>query len=111
MLRRSLLFACCIALLAGCGSDGPPVSAGERAMGAGRHPQLLAHVGGAYSGGEAGYLDRLGQKVATAADLEGQCTFTLVSTDVVNAFAVPGCYIYVTRGLMGIVNSEAELAS
>jgi predicted Zn-dependent protease len=35
----------------------------------------------------------------------------LVNSDVVNAFAVPGCYIYVTRGLMGIVNSEAELAS
>jgi predicted Zn-dependent protease len=34
-----------------------------------------------------------------------------VNSDVVNAFAVPGCYIYVTRGLMGIVNSEAELAS
>ena len=46
-----------------------------------------------------------------AAGLEGQCTFTLVNSDVVNAFAVPGCYIYVTRGLMGIVNSEAELAA
>jgi predicted Zn-dependent protease len=30
---------------------------------------------------------------------------------VVNAFAVPGCYIYLTRGLMSVVNSEAELAS
>jgi predicted Zn-dependent protease len=34
-----------------------------------------------------------------------------VNSDVVNAFAVPGCYIYITRGLMAIVNSEAEVAS
>ena len=47
----------------------------------------------------------------STAGLDGQCTFTLVNSDVVNAFAVPGCYIYVTRGLMGMVNSEAELAS
>jgi predicted Zn-dependent protease len=111
MLRRSHFLACFVAFLTACGSDGPPVSQREREIGAEHHPQLLAHFGGAYAGGEAGYLDRLGQKVATAADLEGQCTFTLVNTDVVNAFAVPGCYIYVTRGLMGIVNSEAELAS
>ena len=54
---------------------------------------------------------RVGEKIAAAAGLQGECTFTLVNSDVVNAFAVPGCYIYVTRGLMGIVNSEAELAS
>jgi predicted Zn-dependent protease len=30
---------------------------------------------------------------------------------VVNAFAVPECYIYVTQGLVSIVNSEGELAS
>ena len=28
-----------------------------------------------------------------------------------NAFAVPGCYIYVTRGLLTIMNSEDELAA
>ena len=28
----------------------------------------------------------------------------------VNAFAIPGGYVYVTRGLMALANSEAELA-
>jgi predicted Zn-dependent protease len=56
-------------------------------------------------------VKRLGESLAGAAGLPDQCTFTMVNTDVVNAFAVPGCYIYVTRGLFGIVNSEAELAS
>ncbi len=111
-MRRPLLLICCAALLtSGCGYGDAPVSERERDVGAEQHPQLLAQFGGAYQGDEAIYLKRLGDKIAEGADLAGQCTFTLVNTDVVNAFAVPGCYIYVTRGLMGIVNSEAELAS
>lgn len=87
------------------------VSEADRASGAETHPQLLAEFGGEYRGDEAAYVKQLGDRLAAAAGLEGQCTFTLVNSDVVNAFAVPGCYIYVTRGLMGIVNSEAELAA
>jgi predicted Zn-dependent protease len=103
-----------LALLAGCGGDDgsePEVRESEKRVGAEHHPQLLAEFGGAYRAPEAAYARRIGDKIAAAAGLEGQCTFTLVNSDVVNAFAVPGCYIYVTRGLMGIVNSEAELAS
>ena len=108
---RFLIFACLSALLtSGCGYGDAPVSDRERQIGANQHPLLLAQFGGAYPGEEAAYLKRLGEKLATVAELE-ECTFSLVNTDVVNAFAVPGCYIYVTRGLMGIVNSEAELAS
>ncbi|HEX6375732.1 MAG TPA: M48 family metalloprotease [Allosphingosinicella sp.] len=102
-------------LVAGCGgnSDGyePEIRNREKQIGAEQHPQLLAEFGGAYEAPESAYARAIGEKVATAAGLEGECTFTLVNSDVVNAFAVPGCYIYVTRGLMGIVNSEAELAS
>jgi predicted Zn-dependent protease len=103
-----------LALLAGCGGgDGyePEIRDSEKRLGAEQHPQLLAEFGGAYRAPEAAYARAIGEKVAAAAGLEGECTFTLVNSDVVNAFAVPGCYIYVTRGLMGIVNSEAELAS
>src|SRR5687767_12092862 len=89
-------------LLAGCGSNG--VSDAERQLGAEQHPQLLAEFGGAYNGDEGAYVKALGARLATAAELDGQCTFTLVNSDVVNAFAVPGCYIYVTRGLLAIVN-------
>src|ERR1044072_2219488 len=99
-------------ILGGCGpSDEPSVTDSERRAAADQHPQLLAEFGGAYEGKQASYLARTGEKIAIAANLKGRCTFTLVNSDVVNAFAVPGCYIYVTRGLMSIVNSEGELAS
>ena len=111
-MRRRHILACCGALLIGsCGYGDAPVSEQERRVGAAQHPKLLAQFGGMYAGEEAAYLERLGGKIAASAGLQDQCTFTLVNSDVVNAFAVPGCYIYVTRGLMSIVNSEAELAS
>ena len=113
MKRVSLVAAL---LLAGCGEPapdpGPPrITAEDKALGAQQHPRLLAEFGGAYAGEESRYVAAIGDRIATAAGLPGQCTFTLVNSDVVNAFAVPGCYIYVTRGLVGIVTSEAELAS
>ena len=103
-------------LLQACGgrapSDSAPVIAsGDRVQSEQAHRQLLAEFGGAFVGDEAAYVRTVGERVATAAGLSGQCTFTLVNSDVVNAFAVPGCYIYVTRGLVAIVTSEAELAS
>lgn len=103
-------------LLAGCSGapagDAPvEISAEDRRYGAAQHPRLLAEFGGAYEAEEADYVARVGERVATAAGLQGQCEFTLVNSDVVNAFAVPGCYVYVTRGLFALVTSEAELAS
>ncbi len=37
-------------------------------------------------------------------------TFTVLDSAMVNAFALPGGYVYVTRGLMALADSEAELA-
>lgn len=107
----ALSLAC---VLQACGSpaeQGSTTTDEDRAYGAEAHPQLLAEFGGEYRGEEAGYVRAVGERVAAAAGMDRQCTFTLVNSDVVNAFAVPGCYIYVTRGLFAIVTSEAELAS
>src|SRR5688572_19537726 len=112
-MRCRVFLAAAALTLSACGGGGeePGVSASDREAGAEIHPRLLAEFGGRYEGGEAAYVSRLGERVAAIAGLQGQCTFTLVNSDVVNAFAVPGCYIYVTRGLMALVNSEAELVS
>lgn len=109
--RLAMALAAALALSSCGGAEGDPVSDEDRRLGAEQHPQLLAEFGGAYRGDEAAYVAQVGNRLAEAAGLDGRCTFTLVNSDVVNAFAVPGCYIYVTRGLLAIVNSEAELAA
>jgi predicted Zn-dependent protease len=91
--------------------DAPAVADAERAKAGQQHPQIIAQFGGEVSGPASVYVKSIGEKVATAAGLPGRCTFTVISSDVVNAFAVPGCYIYITRGLLAIMNSEDELAS
>jgi len=37
--------------------------------------------------------------------------FTVIDSATVNAFALPGGYIYITRGMLAYLNSEAELAA
>ena len=58
------------------------------------------------------YVDRIGQKMASIADRpELFYRFYVVDDDTINAFALPGGYIYVHRGLINHMNSEAELAA
>ena len=57
------------------------------------------------------YVDEIGQKLAAKShrpDLK--FTFTLLDSPQVNAFALPGGYVYVTRGIMSYMNREAHLA-
>ncbi len=85
----------------------------ERAIGAREHPKILKAYGGAYGDKElAAYVNRIGQKLAKQSELPNiKWTFTVLDSPVVNAFALPGGYIYVTRGLTALANDEAELAS
>jgi predicted Zn-dependent protease len=58
------------------------------------------------------YVNTIGQRLAAASERPDLAwTFTLVDDDAVNAFAIPGGFIYVTRGMMAYLNSEAELAA
>ena len=57
------------------------------------------------------YLDGLGKKLARLSHRPGlPYEFKVLDTPVVNAFAVPGGYVYFTRGILANLNSEAELA-
>src|SRR5690625_5400895 len=42
--------------------------------------------------------------------METEFTFRVLDSPVVNAFALPGGYVYVTRGLLAHLNNEAQLA-
>jgi len=58
------------------------------------------------------YVDRIGQKMAAIADRpELFYRFHVVDDDTINAFALPGGYIYMHRGLLNHMNSEAEMAA
>jgi predicted Zn-dependent protease len=58
------------------------------------------------------YVARLGASLVSGSERQNlPWTFRVVDDPVVNAFALPGGFIYVTRGLMTHLNSEAELAS
>jgi predicted Zn-dependent protease len=59
----------------------------------------------------AAYVDSIGQslaKVSHRPDLTWH--FTVLDDPTVNAFAMPGGYIYITRGILAHLNSEAQLA-
>jgi predicted Zn-dependent protease len=60
----------------------------------------------------AAYVDAVGQRVARNSHRPAlDYHFTVLDSDTVNAFALPGGYIYITRGIMAYLNSEAELAA
>lgn len=85
---------------------------GEAELGEQEHPKVLAEFGGAYEDPEvARYVSSVGDFLAQTSERPDlDFTFTVLDTPVVNAFALPGGYIYVTRGLLALANSEAEMA-
>ncbi|HSW30708.1 MAG TPA: M48 family metalloprotease [Longimicrobiales bacterium] len=58
-----------------------------------------------------GYLNGLGSRLAAVTERPDlPWSFKVVDDPVVNAFAVPGGFIYITRGILASFESEAELA-
>jgi predicted Zn-dependent protease len=58
------------------------------------------------------YIDALGQRLAARSPRKDvQFSFFVADMPEPNAFALPGGYIYVSRGLLALANSEAELAN
>lgn len=114
---RTILLAVGLAFAAVPGmawAQAQSISASDKKMGAEAHPQLVQEFGGAMKGPAADYVTRVGRKIAVQSGLsnsERDFTVTLLDSPVQNAFAIPGGYVYVTRGLLAIMNDEAELAS
>ena len=86
--------------------------ADEARIGAEQHDQILAEFGGAYDDPKiAAYVDSIGQFLALTSERPNvKFTFTVLNSPIVNAFALPGGYIYVSRGLLALAGDEAELA-
>ena len=57
------------------------------------------------------YVNRLGQTLARNSDAKVPFTFTLLDAENLNAFALPGGFIFVHTGLIKVAETEAELAA
>ena len=118
----ALLALLLLAATAGCttpnpatgGSDFTPLMSPdkERQVGASEHPKILQEFGGVYDDPKVGaWIASLGGRLVAASELpKERFTFTVLDTDTVNAFALPGGYVYITRGLLALTNTEAEVA-
>lgn len=84
----------------------------EVQVGAQEHIKILKQFG-VYKDKELqNYVSNVGKKVVQYTERpEVEYKFFLLDSPVVNAFALPGGYIYITRGLLALANSEAEMAS
>ena len=58
------------------------------------------------------YVNEVGQRLAVVSDRPDlDFKFTIIDSPEINAFALPGGYVYINRGLLAYLNSEAELAA
>ena len=83
----------------------------EIAEGRKAHQQALAEYGALANPRLQAYVNDIGQKLVRQSHRANlQWTFTVLDSPEVNAFALPGGFVYVTRGLMAYMDSEADLA-
>ncbi len=125
MNKRPLLLLAlflCASALAGCSKNAATGKSyfmllsreQENALGAEAAPQFTAQYGGKVADTIAQtYITDIGYKLSQVTESDYPTLdweFTFLDSDVVNAFALPGGKVFVTRGLVQKLNNEAELA-
>ena len=85
----------------------------ELSLGRKWHPRLVEQYGGKYPDPRLqAYINRIGERLVDSSHRKDLVYhFTLLDSPVINAFAIPGGYVYVTRGILPYLNSEDELAA
>ncbi len=85
----------------------------QEKIGAREHPAVLAKYGGVYENPAAERMIAVitGKLVAQSSDPSRVYKITLLNSPDVNAFALPGGFLYVTRGLLALANDSSELAA
>jgi len=82
-------------------------------MGAREHPRIVASYGGEYHDEKT---ERLVARIAGALTAVSEnpnqsYRITILNSPAINAFALPGGYLYVTRGLLALANDASEVAA
>ena len=116
-----MLTALTLSVLAGCATN--PISGDDElmfysveddfALGKAVAPEILKYLDGRIPDeGLQRYIDRIGQKIALVCHRpDWEYHFTAVEHESVNALALPGGYIYITRGMLEKLETEAQLAA
>lgn len=109
-------------LLSACGSQviNPVTGQAERSVmseaqeieeGKKSHEEVLKEYSALKNPKLQAYVNGIGQALAKQSQRANlQWTFTVLDSPEINAFALPGGYVYVTRGIMAYMESEADLA-
>ncbi|MCK4871386.1 MAG: M48 family metallopeptidase [Phycisphaerales bacterium] len=124
MRRMALLIAALLLLapLTGCTTN-PATgrkqwnllsTATEIQMGLEAKPTLIHEYGGEIDSiAFKQYVDEIGHRLAAVTEGVGPdlpWSFTVLDSDVINAFALPGGQVFISRGLVGMLSNEAQLA-
>jgi predicted Zn-dependent protease len=119
-MRRLLLPVFSLALAAGCATN-PATGrrelmlvseAQEISLGREADPDIVGAYGLYPDSTWQQYVEHLGRRLAALSERPGlPWTFRVLDDPVVNAFALPGGFNYVTRGILAYFNSEAELVA
>ena len=119
-IRRQVAAGLGAAVMAGCATN---PATGERelsligeqqeiSMGRQADRDVQATIGVYEDPALQAYIEGVGTSLAQASERpELPWTFRVADDPAVNAFALPGGFVYVTRGLLATMNSEAELAA
>jgi len=114
--RRILALVALFAGIVACAPQSGPPQTSSPAASSGRGvdalpPGIVKVVGPAYSDPALqAYVDRVGRRLVSASGLGGGYRFGVLDSPVANAHALQG-YVFVTRGLLALLEDEAELAA
>jgi len=118
-MKQVLMLACGLMVVAACAvnpvtlekefmiiSEEKEISIGERS-----DPVIVQTYGLYEDPALQEYVNEVGQRLVKVCSRKNIAYhFKLLDTDDANAFALPGGYIYLTRGILALMNSEAEMA-
>jgi predicted Zn-dependent protease len=113
LFRRFLALLTLLLVAGGCTASSPsPQTTVAAAPGDSLPADVERIVGPAYRSPQLQALvDRVGQRIVSKGNVAGSYRFFVLDQPIANAHALPSGYVFVTRGLLALLDDEAELAA